>query len=788
MDKKAPTEATLQARIHGALRRTFPLLREEDVEHETTFSIRRGTKRITVSAEEHEQNERVRIDILVKWRDEPLAIMELKRAGTALESKDEQQGLSYARLVSPQAPLVVVTNGEDCRFLETVTGQPWCPDAPSEQAFEVLMKRASQAAAGEIKTAVMRLMGTDARVWSQAMRDATAAVLEDQSGRWKESLRPFVQGFLLPRKATCEVVGWLQAGRRVVLVEGPPLVGKSNVLRELCEETNAGGKAVALFVEADAGRGICQLVADILAEELGWPVREEEARDWMRNLSRAEGTRLVLCVDGAVTVDDSLKAEVADLCSGRFGPALQLVVAVDETVAERLVLNSTGRSESAIGRHAARVQLDALDDEEFVAATRILRAHRAQVMHGGEFAREYRAPWVLRAAMSKIVREAEYGRGELAAWMAPLMGVELLWHAREWPIHEEMRGRLLAVAEAVIDDGQDPNRPLPLIVEASAAYIVRRETLRRHVDAQDIDELVGGGYLRPVVRGQTIQALLVRTPELVASMVALVIAEELEKRTERDVQDAAEWLVAAANSLPLGEVVAAQAVLDAVQKWGGDPHALIPALFRHVPGEEAGRPGMRGSLSLPEGRLADLRFREDGVIELEVDGHVETWEENGGDFGTLKDFGGWMMLSHLAGVPLRFEVDDGRDVRMIEALLHGVGKCEMVLHRPDPRDVVRGVPVHDVLGHGSIVCFEAGIVEPITMSMFKFLSARREQAEDWVRKSASEDSMALLVRMAIALGHTAQLADAESAAFGRRMLDEVVKPALGRFPTLHGPG
>ena len=787
MDKKTPTEATLEARTHGALRRAFPFLREDDVEHQTTFSIRLGTKRITVSAEEEVQTERGRIDILVKWRAEPLAIMELKRAGTALEADDEAQGLSYARLVSPPAPLVVVSNGEHCRLLETYTGKPWTPEEPSEKAFAELTKRASNAAAGELKTAVKRLMGTDARVWGQAIRDATAAVLENLSGRWGESLRPFVQGFLVPRKATREVVSRLQAGRRVVLVEGPPLVGKSNVLRELCEGTKARGDVVALFVEADVGRSICQVVADILAEELGWPVREEEARDWMRNVSRTEGTRLVLCVDG-IAEEDGLRTEIADLCSGQFGPALQLVVAVDETVAERLVLDSRGRSESAIGRRAARVQLDALDDDEFAAATRILRAHRAQVMRGGEFAREYRAPWVLRAAMAKIVREAEYRRGELAAWMAPFMGVELLWHARERLIDEEMRGRLLAVAQAVIDDGQDPNRPLSLIVEASAAYIVRRKTLRSYADARAIDELVAGGYLRPVVRGQTIRALLVRTPELVATMVALVIAEELEKRTERDVQDAAEWLVGAANSLPLGDVVAAQAVLDSINRRVGVPHSLMVALFKHVPGEQAARPGMGASLPLLGGGMADLRFREDGAIELEVDGHVETWEEDGEDLGTLHDFGGWMILSHLAGVPLCFEGEGGREMRMDEALLHGVGRCEMVLHRPDPRDIVRGVPVHDVPGHGSIVCSEAGIVEPITMSMFRFLSARGEQAEDWVRESASEDSMALIVRMAIALGHMAQLADGESSAFGQRMLDEVLGPALARYPVLHSSG
>ena len=65
------------------------------------------------------------------------------------------------------------------------------------------------------------------------------------------------------------------------------MVGKSSVLRELCQRKTVGEDFVLLFVEAEAGRGICGSVADVLAAELGWPLSDEEARDWMRNLARA---------------------------------------------------------------------------------------------------------------------------------------------------------------------------------------------------------------------------------------------------------------------------------------------------------------------------------------------------------------------------------------------------------------------------------------------------------------------------------------------------------------------
>ena len=206
-----------------------------------------------------------------------------------------------------------------------------------------------------------------------------------------------------------------------------------------------------------------------------------------------------------------------------------------------------------------------------------------------------------------------------------------------------------------------------------------------------------------------------------------------------------------------------------------------------MPSKESVRPGTRAKVPLPDGRLLDLRFPEGGAIEMEADGHVETVKSDtrGEDLGTLMDFGGWLILSHLAGIELGTVGREGLAARLNEILLHDVGQCPIVLRGPELDQGVFSVPVHEIPGHGSIVCSDAGIVEPITMSMFRFLGARRGQAEHWVRRSAEEDSMALLARMAIALAHLAQVTDEDSAAFGRRMLEEVVKPALRQYPTLH---
>lgn len=71
----------------------------------------------------------------------PLCVFELKRQGLALTAEDEAQGLSYANLLQPRFPLVVITNGDETRFLESHNGKTWQPSSPSEEGSLALLAR-----------------------------------------------------------------------------------------------------------------------------------------------------------------------------------------------------------------------------------------------------------------------------------------------------------------------------------------------------------------------------------------------------------------------------------------------------------------------------------------------------------------------------------------------------------------------------------------------------------------------------------------------------------------------
>ena len=788
MVKKRPsTESDFEAEIHRALQLAFPWLPDGSIQHQTTFSIKFGKKEIPIDNGSGWDNAYARADILLKRNEQHLAILELKRPGVPINSDDEEQGLSYARILHPNAPLVVVTNGTDCRLLETHTGKEWLPDNPSEQTFADLVMSAAVAAKKDLKFAISTLMGSNSQIWTQAIKQTSEQNIEELSGDWPESLLPFVSGFLIPRKATQTVLQKLREGERLLLVEGPPLVGKSNVLRELFMETRDANELVTLIVQADTGKGLLKQLAHTLSQALTWAVDKNDVRSWLLHLSNADGPTLVLAVDGISLGRDKLIYDINDLSSPAFGSSLQMVVALDDSVADRLVHNSTGRNLSAIGRRASRVTVPPLEDEEFGNALSVLRNHRVEIMNGGECSPELRLPWILRAIMSEITTGSQHADTKLAALIPPFLGMRLIAHARKHLGDDELRRQLRAVAEAVIEDVQNWSRPSSLILQSVVAFVLRRSTLERRLKGAEIDKLIQLGYLRPRWHESRTYILVVRVPELVASEAADVLAVELLTRCQGDTAKASQWLSKTASNIPLGDVIAAQALFDAVTQNENLPFSLIMHLLRSSPQQHSMKPGTKVAMLGPDKSAINFTFQNEGAIEVETHGHrhMLTLKSNDEDQFTYSNLDSWLILSHLAGLCLAMEDEKGMLILVSSKILLKVGACPIVLRRPNTEELRCELPTHELPNHGSVICHEAGILEPITLSIFYFLHMAVENAEEWIDESVRQESFPLLIRIAIALKELSRSAQEERAKVAQRMLDEVVSPALMEFGLMH---
>lgn len=106
----------------------LPLLRslgveEDEIELETTFSIQLGRGVYAIKGGEV-QRATGRLDLLCRRNGRPLFVIELKAEGEELTDTDRQQGLSYARLIEPMAPWVLLSNGRQTKIYDTVSGEP----------------------------------------------------------------------------------------------------------------------------------------------------------------------------------------------------------------------------------------------------------------------------------------------------------------------------------------------------------------------------------------------------------------------------------------------------------------------------------------------------------------------------------------------------------------------------------------------------------------------------------------------------------------------------------------
>jgi len=88
-------------------------------------------------------------------------VLELKRPDLALSDDDRRQGLSYARLLEPMAPLTIVSNGEQTQVFQTYDGAEWKPESPDATALEQLIRNATRMGAQDIQNAIATLLGPE---------------------------------------------------------------------------------------------------------------------------------------------------------------------------------------------------------------------------------------------------------------------------------------------------------------------------------------------------------------------------------------------------------------------------------------------------------------------------------------------------------------------------------------------------------------------------------------------------------------------------------------------------
>jgi hypothetical protein len=507
-------------------------------------------------------------------------------------------------------------------------------------------------------------------------------------------------------------------------------------------------------------------------------------RTWLRRLSKTEGTAIVLAIDGPAPANSDIRKDVDELVSGSYGANVRIVISMDDTVVSKYTTTPDGRKATAIGRAASEVEVTPLSDPEFKEALRILQNNRIAFIHGAMVAAELRAPSMLRAIAAAITDDRAHREGQGVAIFPPLLGLSLIGYARQFN-DLDLRRKLRETAKAVLKDSEDSNRSPALKLESVGLFVVRNQTLERFLNRPDIESLVTTGVLKPGVDGSGEATLYIRLPEVLASELSRLLAEDLAKKIPKSAKKAAAWLAKTAAALPLGDIIAAQAVFEAATT-GIVTLSFVNELVNVPPREEKANPGLY-AMHVPGRGLRTLHFQEDGCL---------LWTENGEEYvvqpepgegigSFVVDMSSWLILSHLALRPFEMGTPDGNGRERVDPfLLLEIGTCPQVLRGPQNDPAQNAVLVHDVPGHGSIVCHKFGVVEPVTLAITRLLGSNWVDAGDWINLAIGIGSLPLTMRVYTALQHVASISSTKER-WANKMLEKVVEPALRRFPPLH---
>jgi hypothetical protein len=751
-------EATFEAALNTALAAIFPALTRARITHQTHLTLRLGHN-VVVSRGDLSKKAKGRLDVLVSVDGTPAVLLELKAPGRGVVSDDIEQARSYARLLNPMPPLFGVSDGATTRLFRTYDGTEWSATTVDDKQLQSLLADALACAAADHDDAVRLLLGRRPSLWAQVLRKETETALGAIEGDAADFSRPLARSFSIPRTAVRHLQSLIEQ-HPLVVVTGPPLCGKTNVLAQLCRLAHPN--VVPVYVDAAALRhGVWQHLGDVFSLGLFRATSAEDARLWaLSSLRDLSGPSVVLVIDAwRPTENDQVRADLEEIVGRLPLGSLRILLALDDADFDRIARVPGRATKTPIGRIAKELRIDLLDEAEFEGAVRSLHdAYRAAFYPGSQHNRELRLPRLLRIHAALMARGPDSHADppppgedmEAAALLPAITSVDLLdsaWRSFTGGHNDDLRSDLERLASVWVDAPRAESPEAVMAFEQLGRSAQPIEALETLLGLDRLTRLRQQGLLRPIeIRAG--HFMIMRVPELLAAAGAAVICRRL-MNTELDA--AYPLFLRATQRFPLSDVVGASVLLRC-----GDSVRLVDGIVRHLLKEqptatEIGSDARamfiaaEGSVPLPPPELSESPLRAIGNTHPAL------------------------VLSQLAAYPMTFGDAFGSDVdgRSPNAtIIAKVGSIPHLLRRIDtiPIGEMRPIREHHVSDGITVVCHNEGLIEPIVQASLFHLLREPEETRELAEWAVGEDRAHLVWRLRTAASLASTVVDAELAA------------------------
>lgn len=240
----------------------------DEIEFETTFRVRMGKNEHELDGRRQDNLMSGRSDILCHTGQANLFIIEVKADNLEITPADIEQGWSYARLVHPIAPFVLITNGKETKVIDTITKEELKGTNISEQS-SFWQKGCKLEIEEEIRQryeALRKFIGYSAENLTAFSRSQVDARMRGLKGSGEDLEKKYIPELYLDRIDIKESFNeFLSSPSQCFALVGEGGVGKTNYICALTEHVL--GNHIAIFYN------VASLVGDIFAnikEDFNW--------------------------------------------------------------------------------------------------------------------------------------------------------------------------------------------------------------------------------------------------------------------------------------------------------------------------------------------------------------------------------------------------------------------------------------------------------------------------------------------------------------------------------------
>ena len=282
------------------------------VRAQRSFSLQLGRGILPIDADRPVA--RGRLDYLIVRDDgRPLFVVEVKAPGLTLTDGDRDQGISYARLVHPIAPVVVLTNGRETRLFDSFTKEP-IGDGEIEQRINRPHLLAAEDDLRARYEALQCFLGYSPDNVAAVSAAQCSVRMRSLRGAAGEEPKKYVANAYVRRDAVRrELDIFLASDKTTFALVGESGTGKSNEMCALAEEY--GRQHVVLFF---SGTDLSASLAESLADEFSWRLSEalplQQICRRLAGLGRQSGRPVLIFIDAIDEVESAnIAGELSEL-------------------------------------------------------------------------------------------------------------------------------------------------------------------------------------------------------------------------------------------------------------------------------------------------------------------------------------------------------------------------------------------------------------------------------------------------------------------------------------------